>query len=80
MVKIEWSRTMLKAYIQAKDLMFRIKSNESGASLAEYALIIALVLVGVGVTLGLLTTAVNAALGAGTTELNTASGAGAGAP
>lgn len=46
--------------------------NEKGASLAEYALIIALILVGAGAALTALTTAVSDAITAGTDELTTA--------
>ena len=63
---------MLKTYIKVRESFVRFKRSEDGASLAEYALIIALVLIGVGAALGALTTAVNGALGAGTGALNTA--------
>lgn len=63
---------MIKYYVKAREMALRAWKDESGASLAEYALLIALVLVGAGVTLGLLVTAVNNALSAGTTELTNA--------
>ncbi len=63
---------MIKYYVKAREMALRAWKDESGASLAEYALLIALVLVGAGVTLGLLVTAVNNALSAGTTELTAA--------
>jgi len=63
---------MIKYYVKAREMALRAWKDESGASLAEYALLIALVLVGAGVTLGLLVTAVNNALTAGTNELTDA--------
>ena len=63
---------MLKAYIKAKDLMTQVKSNEGGASLAEYALIIALVLIGAAIAIGILTTQVNGAITDGAGVLETA--------
>jgi len=62
---------MLKLYVGARDLIYRVRNDESGASLAEYALLIALVLIGASAAVIALTTAVNGALGDGTTELNT---------
>ena len=62
---------MLKLYVSARDLIYRVRSDESGASLAEYALLIALVLIGASAAVIALTTAVNGALTDGTTELNT---------
>ena len=62
---------MLKLYVGARDLIYRVRSDESGASLAEYALLIALVLIGASAAVIALTTAVNGALSDGTTELNT---------
>ena len=62
---------MLKLYVGARDLIYRVRNDESGASLAEYALLIALVLIDASAAVIALTTAVNGALGDGTTELNT---------
>ena len=63
---------MLKLYVQARETALRFVKNESGASLAEYALLIALVLVGVGVTLEALTGAITGAIARGTAELTPA--------
>lgn len=60
---------MLKLYIQARDMIANFGKNEDGASLAEYALLIALVLVGAAVAITALTAAVNGALDRGTAEL-----------
>ena len=60
---------MLKLYIQGRDFVTNFGKNEDGASLAEYALLIALVLVGAAATITLLTTAISNALDAGTAEL-----------
>lgn len=61
---------MLKTYIAAREAVINVVRNEEGASLAEYALLIALVLIGVGVALSALTTAVNGALSEGINCLN----------
>ena len=71
---------MIKYYVKAREAALRAWKDESGASLAEYALLIALVLIGAGVALGALVTAVNGALGSGTTALNTAATPAAPAP
>lgn len=67
---------MLKLYVKGQDMISRLMKNEEGASLAEYALLIALVLIGVAVAVNALVAAENTALGAGTGALNAASGAG----
>ena len=67
---------MLKLYVKGQDMISRLMKNEEGASLAEYALLIALVLIGVAVAVNALVAAESAALGAGTGALNAASGAG----
>ena len=63
---------MINYYVKAREAVLRAWKDESGASLAEYALLIALVLIGAGVALGALVAAVNTALGSGTTALTTA--------
>ena len=63
---------MIKYYVKAREMALRAWKDESGASLAEYALLIALVLVGAGVALGLLVTAVSGAIDAGRIELTNA--------
>jgi Flp pilus assembly pilin Flp len=60
---------MLKMYIKGRSMIARAWNNEEGASLAEYALLIALVLVGAAVAVTALTTASTAALDRGTAEL-----------
>jgi Flp pilus assembly pilin Flp len=61
---------MLKLYIQGRDLVSRLGKDESGASLAEYALLIALVLIGAAGVITALTTAIGGAFTDGTAELN----------
>ena len=68
---------MLKLYVigqekltAARKMALRAWNNEEGASLAEYALLIALVLIGAAAALGLLTTAVSGAIDSGTDCLN----------
>jgi Flp pilus assembly pilin Flp len=60
---------MTNLYLKARQMILRAWNNEEGASLAEYALLIALVLVGAAVAITNLTTAVNGALADGTAEL-----------
>lgn len=62
---------MLKLYIQTRDFVTNFNKDEGGASLAEYALLIALVLIGAAVAITALTTAVTGALDDGTEVLNT---------
>lgn len=62
---------MLKLYIQGREMIARLGKDEGGASLAEYALLIALVLIGAAAAVTALTTAVGGALADGTAELNT---------
>lgn len=62
---------MLKLYVGVRDLFHRVREDVSGASLAEYALLIALVLIGASAAVIALTGAVNLALTDGTAELNT---------
>jgi Flp pilus assembly pilin Flp len=61
---------MLKTYIKVRETIVGALRNDEGASLAEYALIIAIVLIGAGVVLATLTGAVNNALNDGTSCLN----------
>lgn len=61
---------MLKSFIKVREAVLGVFNNEDGASLAEYALIIALVLIGAGAALTLLTGAVSGALSTGTECLN----------
>ena len=63
---------MIKYYVKAREMALRAWKDESGASLAEYALLIALVLVGAGGVLVALTGAVTGALQAGTDEFTQA--------
>lgn len=63
---------MIKYYVKAREMALRAWKDESGASLAEYALLIALVLVGAGVALGFLVTAVSGAIDKGTDTLTAA--------
>lgn len=60
---------MLKTYIKVRETFVSALRNEEGASLAEYALIIAIVLIGAGAVLALLTNAVADALNEGTSCL-----------
>lgn len=60
---------MLKLYFKACELAGKLRKDESGASLAEYALLIALVLVGAAVAITALTTNIGLAIDAGTAEL-----------
>lgn len=60
---------MLKLYIKGRSMIARAWNNEDGASLAEYALLIALVLIGAAAVLIALTTAIGTAITDGTTEL-----------
>ena len=64
---------MLKLYVigqekltAARKMALRAWNNEEGASLAEYALLIALVLIGAAAALGLLTGAIGDAIQEGT--------------
>ena len=61
---------MLNLYIKARETALRFVKNESGASLAEYALLIALVLIGAAVAVIGLTDAVSGAIDTGSTCLN----------
>lgn len=56
---------MLKSYIKVREAIVALGKNEDGASLAEYALLIALVLIGAAAALGILTGAVSNALNTG---------------
>lgn len=67
---------MLKSYIKARETVIAFVRSEEGASLAEYALLIALVLIGAAAALGALTGAVGTALGKGTSCLTNASTSG----
>lgn len=67
---------MLKSYIAAREAIVSFVRSEDGASLAEYALLIALVLIGASLALGLLTQAVTGALSKGTSCLNSATTSG----
>lgn len=60
---------MLKLYIQAREFVAKFDKDEGGASLAEYALLIALVLIGASVAVVALTTAVSGAIESGATCL-----------
>jgi Flp pilus assembly pilin Flp len=60
---------MTNLYLKGRRMILRAWNNEEGASLAEYALLIALVLVGAAVAITNLTGAVNGALADGTAEL-----------
>lgn len=64
---------MLKTYIKAREAVLRVARNEEGASLAEYALLIAIVLIGVGLALANLTEAVSTAIGSGESCLEASS-------
>lgn len=63
---------MLKMYVAAREAVIGLARNEEGASLAEYALLIALVLIGAVAAINLLTGAINGALGRGTAALDAA--------
>jgi len=60
---------MLKLYVKGQMLVDRLMKDEDGASLAEYALLIALVLVGAAAAITALTVAITGAMTAGTAEL-----------
>ena len=60
---------MLKLYVKGQEFFRSLMKDERGASLAEYALLIALVLVGVVGAVTALTAAETAAIGVGTAEL-----------
>ena len=63
---------MLKTYIKVRESLVSFARSEDGASLAEYALIIALVLIGAGVALNTLTDAVSTAMSEGESCLENA--------
>ena len=60
---------MLKSYVKAREMVLRAWNNEEGASLAEYALLIALVLIGSAAALIALTGSVSTAINDGNTCL-----------
>jgi Flp pilus assembly pilin Flp len=60
---------MTNLYLKGRQMILRAIRNEEGASLAEYALLIALVLVGAAGAITALTGAVNGALADGTAAL-----------
>ena len=60
---------MTNLYLKGRQMILRAWKNEDGASLAEYALLIALVLVGAAVAITNLTTAVGGALDTGAAKL-----------
>ena len=65
---------MLKTYIKAREAFVRVVRNEEGASLAEYALIIAVVLIGAAAALVALTNSVSTAISEGTSCLDAGAG------
>lgn len=67
---------MLKLYVMGREKIRDLLTDEDGASLAEYALLIALVLVGVVVAVQALTTAESGAINAGSAILDTAAAGG----
>ena len=60
---------MLKTYIKVRETFVRVMRNDEGASLAEYALIIAVVLIGAAAALVALTQAVSGSISNGTSCL-----------
>ena len=60
---------MLKTYIKARETFVRVLRNDEGASLAEYALIIAVVLIGAAAALVALTNQVSDTIDNGTSCL-----------
>ena len=60
---------MLKLFVKGQDMLSRLMKDEKGASLAEYALLIALVLVGVVGAVNALTAAETTAINSGTALL-----------
>jgi Flp pilus assembly pilin Flp len=67
---------MINLYLKGRQMILRAYRNEEGASLAEYALLIALVLVGTSAAVVALTGAVNGAIAQGTNELTPAAAGG----
>jgi Flp pilus assembly pilin Flp len=65
---------MVSLFVKGRAAILRAWNNEEGASLAEYALLIALILVGVGVAVTLLRDNISAAITAGATELQVQAG------
>ena len=60
---------MLKTYIKVRETFVRAVRSEDGASLAEYALIIAIVLIGAAAALAALTNQVSGSVSSGTSCL-----------